>query len=152
MSGASLDGVDAVLVEFTSFDPFLVSTAYLPIPGTLNAELHALQAPGTNELNRAACASNALARMYAEAVLTLLSKAGFTPAAIRACGCHGQTVRHRPESGYSLQFGNGTSAAAARTTSQSSLACVKICPNGGSPRPPRWEWTRTGSSRLRLPG
>ena len=28
------------------------------------------------------------------------------PAAIRACGCHGQTVRHRPDAGYTLQIGN----------------------------------------------
>jgi anhydro-N-acetylmuramic acid kinase len=29
-----------------------------------------------------------------------------SPAAIRACGCHGQTLRHRPDAGYTLQIGN----------------------------------------------
>ena len=106
MSGTSLDGVDAALVEFAAPAPALIGTAYLPLPGPLKNELHALQAPGPNELDRAARAGNALARLYAEAVLALLRQAGIPPAAIRACGCHGQTIRHRPDAGYSLQIGN----------------------------------------------
>jgi len=106
MSGTSLDGVDAALVEFTSARPALVNSAYLPLPATLKAELHALQAPGPNELDRAARAGNGLSRVYAEAVATLLKQAGISPAAIRASGCHGQTVRHRPDAGYTLQIGN----------------------------------------------
>ena len=46
MSGTSLDGVDAALVEFAPSRPVLISTAYLPLPEALKAELHALQAPG----------------------------------------------------------------------------------------------------------
>ena len=106
MSGTSLDGVDAALVEFASGRPALVSSAYLPLPAALKAELHALQAPGPNELDRAAMAGNALSRVYAEAVATLLKQARVTPAAIRACGCHGQTIRHCPDAGYTLQIGN----------------------------------------------
>ena len=62
--------------------------------------------PGPNELDRAARAGNALTRLYAEAVLALLERAGIAPATIRAIGCHGQTIRHRPDAGYSLQIGN----------------------------------------------
>ena len=106
MSGTSLDGVDAALVDFTSGPPVLLDTAYLPLSGPLRAELHALQAPGPNELDRAARAGNELSRLYAETVLALLRKTGVAPAAIRACGCHGQTIRHRPDAGYTLQIGN----------------------------------------------
>ena len=106
MSGTSLDGVDAALVEFVSERPTLIDTAYLPFPGSLKVELHALQTPGPNELDRAARSGNALSRLYAEAVLALLERTGTAPAAIRACGCHGQTVRHRPDAGYTLQIGN----------------------------------------------
>src|SRR5512146_278137 len=94
MSGTSLDGVDAALVEFAASAPTLIGTAYVPFPGPLKAELRGLQAPGPNELDRAARAGNGLARLYADAALPLLRQAGVAPAAIRACGCHGQTVRH----------------------------------------------------------
>ena len=106
MSGTSLDGVDAALVEFVSPGTALINTVYLPFPGALKAELHALQSPGPNELDRAARAGNELSRLYAEAVLALLAQAGIPPAAISACGCHGQTIRHRPDAGYTLQIGN----------------------------------------------
>src|SRR5512146_332761 len=97
MSGTSLDGVDAALVDFASSAPTLMDTAYLPFPAALKAELHALQSPGPNELDRAARAGNALSQLYAEAVQALLLQAGVPAADIRACGCHGQTVRHRPD-------------------------------------------------------
>jgi len=106
MSGTSLDGVDAALVEFAPPHPALINTAYLPLPEALKSELHALQSPGPNELDRAARAGNELSRLYAEAVLALLKQAGVSPAAIRACGCHGQTIRHRPDAGYTLQISN----------------------------------------------
>ncbi len=106
MSGTSLDGVDAALVEFAAPVPALIGTTYVPLPAGLKDELHALQAPGPNELDRAARAGNALSHLYAEAVLALLRQARIGPAAIRACGCHGQTIRHRPDAGYTLQIGN----------------------------------------------
>jgi 1,6-anhydro-N-acetylmuramate kinase len=43
MSGTSLDGVDAALVEFAPRGPVLMDTAYLPFPGPLKTELQALQ-------------------------------------------------------------------------------------------------------------
>ena len=106
MSGTSLDGVDAALVEFARACPTLLDTAYLPFPGPLKTELHALQAPGLNELDRAARAGNELTRLYADAVSALLKSAGIAPAATRAIGCHGQTIRHRPDAGYTLQICN----------------------------------------------
>src|SRR5512135_404786 len=106
MSGTSLDGVDAALVEFATSAPTLIDTAYIPLPAPLKAELHGLQAPGPNELDRAARAGNELARLYADAARMLLSQTGIAPVAIRACGCHGQTLRHRPDAGYTWQIGN----------------------------------------------
>lgn len=106
MSGTSLDGVDAALVEFASTGPALIGAVCLPLPGGLKSELHALQETGPNELDRAAKAGNALSRLYAEAVLALLLQARVAPSAIRACGCHGQTIRHRPDAGYTAQIGN----------------------------------------------
>lgn len=105
MSGTSLDGVDAVLAEIApSGEPRLLHTHYLPYPDDLRVQLLALHAPQPDEIHLAAMAANALARLYAKATSALL--AGFDPARVRAIGCHGQTLRHRPAEGYTLQIGN----------------------------------------------
>jgi anhydro-N-acetylmuramic acid kinase len=106
MSGTSLDGVDAALIEFDAAKLRQLATAYRPFPAPLRHELMSLQAAGHDELDRSARAGNALARLYADAVTALLEQAGMEPAAIRAIGCHGQTVRHRPDAGYTVQIGN----------------------------------------------
>ncbi|MBV8658967.1 MAG: anhydro-N-acetylmuramic acid kinase [Burkholderiales bacterium] len=106
MSGTSLDGVDAVIVDFGSPSPRLIASTLLPFDAKLKAELLALQQPGADELHRSALAANELAETYASAVADVLSKARLAPNAIAAIGMHGQTIRHRPELGYTLQIGN----------------------------------------------
>jgi len=106
MSGTSLDGVDGVLAAFpdTAATPLrTLASAHLPFPAGLRAELLALQAPGFDEIAREAQAANALARLYAANVAALLRQAGLAPAAIRAVGVHGQTIRHQPQHGYTRQ-------------------------------------------------
>ena len=105
MSGTSLDGVDAVLADIGATGQIrLLRTHYLPYPDALRAQLLALHTPQPDEIHLAACAANGLARLYAEAVKTLLND--FAPGRVRAIGCHGQTLRHRPADGYTLQIGN----------------------------------------------
>ena len=106
MSGTSLDGVDAVLVDFAGKLPQVVSSAYRPFDAALRAELLALNSPGYDEIARAAAAGNELSQAYAAAVEAVLRDAGVTADSVRAVGCHGQTVRHRPERGYTTQIGN----------------------------------------------
>jgi anhydro-N-acetylmuramic acid kinase len=110
MSGTSLDGVDGVLASFPADGadmPMQTSaTAYMPFPAALRKDLMALQAAGENEIHREALAANALARHYAECVAQLLSRAAAAPGAITAIGAHGQTIRHRPELGYTRQTNN----------------------------------------------
>lgn len=105
MSGTSLDGVDAVLAEIAAGEPpRLLASHYLPYSDPLRAQLLALHTPQHDEIHLAACAANELARLYADAVRAVA--ANQAPGAIRAIGCHGQTLRHRPEHGYTLQIGN----------------------------------------------
>jgi anhydro-N-acetylmuramic acid kinase len=106
MSGTSLDGVDAVLAEFDGGRPRLIAHARLAFDAALRRELLALNMPGANEIDRAALAGNELAKKYATAVADVLAKSKTPAAEVRAIGCHGQTVRHRPESGYTTQIGN----------------------------------------------
>lgn len=110
MSGTSLDGVDAVLVDFDGANPVVLGHSSAPMPVGLKAELLALNAPGDNELHRAALAANSLARLYASQVHQLLRQCGVAAQSVRAIGAHGQTVRHRPQefdgTGYTLQLNN----------------------------------------------
>jgi anhydro-N-acetylmuramic acid kinase len=106
MSGTSLDGVDAVLVQFEGAKQKLVHTKFLPFDDPLRAELLALNQAGFNELERTALAGNALAALYARSVHELLNECGMAATEITAIGCHGQTIRHRPELGFTSQIGN----------------------------------------------
>lgn len=105
MSGTSVDGVDGVLVRLPDGQPpQVLASASLPMPAALRAELLALNVPGDDELARAALAANELARLYAQTVADLLAQTGLQAQDIAAVGAHGQTVRHRPDRGYTLQL------------------------------------------------
>ena len=105
MSGTSVDGVDGVLVRLGDTQaPQVLSSASLPMPENLRRELLALNRSGDDELARASLAANALARLYAQAVSGLLQDAGLHARDVTAIGAHGQTVRHRPDIGYTVQL------------------------------------------------
>ena len=108
MSGTSVDAVDGVLAAFDGDAPGApirtVAFASRPMPPALRAELLALQQPGENELARAALATVALTDLYGEVARELAARAD---SPIVAIGAHGQTVRHRPELGYTLQLIDG---------------------------------------------
>lgn len=105
MSGTSLDAVDGVLVRSSpQFETLALVT--LPFPDALRAEFQSLQQPGPNELERAALAANSLAGLYAQVTHQLIAESHISPSAIHAIGAHGQTVRHQPGRGYTLQLLN----------------------------------------------
>jgi anhydro-N-acetylmuramic acid kinase len=106
MSGTSLDGVDAVLLDLAGARPVSLSHAHRAFDPALRAELLALNAGAPGELERAAHCANELARNYAAAIADLFATASVDRRALLAIGCHGQTVRHRPEAGYTVQIGN----------------------------------------------
>jgi anhydro-N-acetylmuramic acid kinase len=106
MSGTSLDGIDAVLVDLSQPKPLQLAKYYLPFDDALKNALLALHLPSHNELHQAQVIGNQLARMYAAAVAPLLAQAKSSNKEVKAVGCHGQTIRHCPEHGYSLQIGN----------------------------------------------
>lgn len=104
MSGTSLDGVDAALVSFEEHRCAVLRTFYQPYSEQLRQSLLALHEPAANELEQSQLISNELARLYAETVMKLL---GETPSVMpTAIGCHGQTIRHHPELGFSIQLNN----------------------------------------------
>ena len=104
MSGTSLDGADAAVVDFAQPQPRSLGFASVPFPESLRAALLALSEPGRDGIDDAARVSSQLADLYADVVERALHDSGVPPGAVTAVGCHGQTVRHRPEQAYTVQL------------------------------------------------
>jgi anhydro-N-acetylmuramic acid kinase len=108
MSGTSLDGVDGVLVDFSTSRARVLRHVSAPFPSALKQELLLLNTSGPDELHRAALAGNALVRVYADVCAQLMRECQVAAYQVRAIGAHGQTVRHRPHQfdgiGYTLQL------------------------------------------------
>ena len=103
MTGTSLDGIDAVLVDFSAGRPQPRAHVHHELAAELRTALLQLNRPGEDELHRASIAGQHLAHAYAAAVGDLLLAADVEAAQVRAIGAHGQTVRHRPDAGYTIQ-------------------------------------------------
>lgn len=117
MSGTSLDGIDAALLDLSS-QPKLIAAKTYPLPEQLHADLLALCLPGDDEIERMGVADRRLGLELGFAVTQLLRAAAVPANAIRAIGSHGQTIRHRAslavnEGSYpfTLQIGDPTSIA-----------------------------------------
>jgi anhydro-N-acetylmuramic acid kinase len=104
MSGTSLDGADAALVDFSSGSPRTLAFATVPFSDSLRDELLALSEPGSDSLELAGRVSMELAELYARAVEAVVAGGGVEREDIGAIGCHGQTVRHRPDLGFTIQL------------------------------------------------
>ncbi|MDO9611885.1 MAG: anhydro-N-acetylmuramic acid kinase [Serpentinimonas sp.] len=112
MSGTSLDGVDAVLLDCGAHEADrlrVVAEASAPFPSGLRQAFAALNHSGPDELHRAAQSGCELAEIYAQLVAQLLQSSGLKAHQIIAIGAHGQTVRHCPPATgvrhpYSLQI------------------------------------------------
>ena len=105
MSGTSLDGLDIALIEQDQATR-LVANHYVPMPEDLRRLLLALCSSGPDEIARAALAENQWVRLAAQGITQLLHDQQLDASAIRAIGSHGQTVRHEPARGFTLQIGN----------------------------------------------
>jgi anhydro-N-acetylmuramic acid kinase len=106
MSGTSLDGIDAALIEtdgervFATGDALTV--AYAP---ALRERLRGLL--GGAPRDAVAPVEAALTEAHAEAVEALLARARLTPTAIDLVGFHGHTIDHRPAERRTWQIGDG---------------------------------------------
>ena len=105
MSGTSLDGMDIALVELGA-SITLLATHYTPMPEGLRSDLLQLCASGPDEVARSAIAENHWAGLAAQGVNDLLAQQELAPERIRAIGSHGQTIRHEPAQGWTVQIGN----------------------------------------------
>lgn len=113
LSGTSIDSIDAAVLDFSSPRISLLETHSEPIGADVKSQIIDLCSPGDNEIDRLGVMDRRLGLMFAGAANALLIKAGLKPAAIKAIGSHGQTIRHRPanqgresDRAFSLQIGD----------------------------------------------
>jgi anhydro-N-acetylmuramic acid kinase len=106
MSGTSVDGVDAVLADFGVEPCRALARTHVAFSPELRGALNALQKSGGDEVHRGALAANALMDCCATAVRAVLAAAQCDARDVSAIGLHGQTIRHRPELGFTTQLAN----------------------------------------------
>jgi anhydro-N-acetylmuramic acid kinase len=92
MSGTSLDGVDAVLADFSPgvATCSLLAATHIDFPTKLRQELLALQGADKDEIVRAARAANVLADLYVHALRSVCAAANVAAHDVVAAGIHGR--------------------------------------------------------------
>ncbi|MGI1680278.1 MAG: anhydro-N-acetylmuramic acid kinase [Cellvibrionaceae bacterium] len=104
ISGTSVDGIDAVLMDFQNKKPILVNALTYPISKKTTQKIKKLMLPNDNEIDRMGVLDQKLGDIFADAANKLLEKAGIEKKLLSAIGSHGQTIRHRPEGALSRAF------------------------------------------------
>jgi anhydro-N-acetylmuramic acid kinase len=114
MSGTSLDGIDAALLETDGEDvvrpgPSLTAPYDKDTRALLRSSLDAARdvAQGAPVPHSIREAERVLTLAHAETVTALLHKAGLAADQVSLVGFHGQTILHRPERHWTWQIGDG---------------------------------------------
>jgi anhydro-N-acetylmuramic acid kinase len=114
MSGTSLDGIDAALVD-TDGEGVAIPGPALTLPydaktramlraAIIDAQGVAAGAPVPQSIREA---ERQVTEAHAEAVLALLKKSGLQARDVALIGFHGQTILHKPEQRWTWQIGDG---------------------------------------------
>lgn len=124
MSGTSVDGVDAALIELSREGGAprvkLLAFENTPYPQGVRERVFELFRPETSTVDRIGYMNFLLGELYARAALSVIAKAGLTSADVDLIGSHGQTIWHEPEARetdgmpirYTVQIGEGAVIAA----------------------------------------
>ena len=122
MSGTSVDGVDAALVEISGGldggapEVKLLAFSNTPFPPAVREGIFTLFRPETATVDKVGAMNVILGQIYAQAALAVIQKAGLTPAEVDLIGSHGQTIWHAPvaeeywgrPARYTVQIGEGS--------------------------------------------
>lgn len=108
MSGTSMDGIDAALVDFSGAAPQLINSYMQKWPADIQQALIEARDIPDDELSSISGLDLQTAKIFAEACVRVLEGTPYKSLDITAIGNHGQTIRHRPEidKPFSLQIGN----------------------------------------------
>lgn len=109
ISGTSIDGIDAALINFSNSKPTLLATHSEPIPEDIKQRIIEICTPGDNEIDKLGKLDIELGELFSKAATNLLNQSNTKASDVTAIGSHGQTVRHRPpasnaSNGFTLQI------------------------------------------------
>ena len=98
ISGTSVDGIDAAIVDISGAPPELrarlVSFTYLPWSDAQRAQIFAMFNPATSPVDQLCRMNFAIGEWFALAALQAIEEAGLTPEQVALIGSHGQTAYH----------------------------------------------------------
>jgi anhydro-N-acetylmuramic acid kinase len=113
MSGTSMDGVDAVLLEIESPGDAEILSVRAAVhtdypPAILNRLRSAVEYPAAASIDLLGALDVEIGEVFARCALQLLREAQVAPGDVRAIGSHGQTLLHRPRTAvrFTLQIGD----------------------------------------------
>ena len=158
MSGTSMDGIDAALVEFGDHECKVLETVAVTYPPELRDQiLQASRTPAECTVDKIGQLDQWIGECFRDAALQLLAQADVEPQAIKAIGSHGQTLRHQPRATrpFTLQIGDANIIAAGTgITTVSDFRRGDVAVGGeGAPLAPafhRWLFSSAGRSRAVL--
>lgn len=101
ISGTSVDGIDAALVEIDGHAQDarlkLVAFTTYPYPANVRAELLGLYDDQARAVVRICSLNAVIGELFADATIAICAKADVDPGTLEVIGSHGQTVWHQPE-------------------------------------------------------
>ncbi len=156
MSGTSMDGIDAVLVQFGDRAVDIRATHEAPYPDELRNKLHlAADTPINEPIEDIGAIDRAVGECFRDAANAVLAKSGVDASEVRAIGSHGQTVRHQPDAirPYSLQIGNPVlilEGTGITTVADFRSADIEAGGQGAPLVPPFHEWLFRAPGRNRV--
>lgn len=106
MSGTSVDGVDACLVNIDHDKIELIDFITHPMHADLQTHLKELNISPKTHLEQLCQLEHQVAQAFIQATEVLLEKTGNQPDHIQAIGSHGQTIYHATHIPMSLQIGH----------------------------------------------
>ncbi len=109
ISGTSMDGIDAALVELGEHTCSTLATLSHDYPDPLRERLlEASRQPESATVDDIGRLDHAVGKCFRDAALELMALSGTDASSVRAIGSHGQTLRHLPRDAepFTLQIGD----------------------------------------------
>jgi anhydro-N-acetylmuramic acid kinase len=98
MSGTSLDGIDAAILDFDTASPRQHFARTYPLPVALREQvLGIINAGGHSSIDSIGRLDQAFGKVFADVALTAIQDSGIAHKNIAAIGSHGQTLWHAPD-------------------------------------------------------